>query len=121
MGGCTPRQACPVLGGCHPATPWNTLRPQDGLVQGHTVLSGEWGVLVSTLVPGTPAAERPVWATGFPQMFESMCWLPTPGPGLGQHRTLGTLCLGISVSSRVPGQTCPCPAQLAGPCTPVEG
>lgn len=79
------------------------------------------------LVPGSQQ-QRPVWAPGFPQMFESQAkGCPGQAQALppGSCVTLGkSLCLGIPVSSRVARAdlSLPCLARSCpGPWTAVEG
>ena len=78
------------------------------------------------LVPGT-LQQRPVWATGFPQIFESKvkgCSCQAQALSPGSCVTLGkSLCLSISVSSRVARAylSLPCLARSwPGPWTPAE-
>ena len=91
-----------------------------GLVQDHTVLSGEWGLASPALVPGTQQ-QRPVWVPGFPQMFESQAkGCPRQAQALPPGSCV-TLDKSVSASPCPhvwPGQTCPCsawPAAGRGP------
>lgn len=133
-GGTLPRQVWPCPG--QPDTS-ATLRPhgidtytQPGEGTCPRSYCAQWrvGSLASLpLVPGTQQ-QRPVWATGFPQIFESKvkgCPRQAQAPPLGSCVTLEkSLCLSISVSSRVARAdlSLPCLARSwPGPWTPAEG